>query len=112
MLFLLYYCATDSRHARARLPLALILALVTSVLIITWVLVYTLAIYKNEEVYLGEGKRTDVDGQEETHYQKRDKTEYIIYMIAVPCASIIFYSIAIFKTFDWVKRNERYRRSS
>ena len=48
--------------------MALILALVTSVLIITWVLVYTLAIYKNDEVYLGEGKRTDDNGREETHY--------------------------------------------
>ena len=92
--------------------MALILALATSVLIIAWVLVYTLAIYKNDEVYLGAGKRTDDNGQEETHYKKRSKDEYIAYMILVPCASIVFYSIAICKTFDWVNRNEKYRRSS
>ena len=79
VLYLLYFCQPDSHYGRRQLVVAVICALVTSVLIAVWIVVYIKCIYQYDEVYIGTG-RVAGEGEEDPgpNYDKQDKSEYII----------------------------------
>ena len=91
----------------------ILLALTTSVLITIWVIVYICCIYHSPDgqVWVGSGERAE-DGQEETNYSKQSKTQYLIIFLILPVLNIPYFIYHYFDTKDWVKRNEKYRRST
>jgi hypothetical protein len=62
---MLYFCTKDTSDSRKRLPTAIILAFVTEILLVVWVIVYIWFIYPRDEVFVGSGDRAD-DVEEET----------------------------------------------
>ena len=114
ILFSLYFCAQaskDDTHARERLPLAIILALTTAVLISLWVVVYIYCIYPDDEVYIGGGHKAE-DGDEETNYTKTSKGMYVLNMIFNHLVFAIYYSFLICMIQRWVELNKGYKKSS
>ena len=51
-LYIYYYSSRDSHSTRSNLPIALILATITSFLLVIWIIVYISAIYPKEKVYV------------------------------------------------------------
>ena len=63
-LYLMYWVGCDNMQHRKRLPLALILSALTAILLFTWIMVYILAIYDKEDVYIGHGEKADKEEEE------------------------------------------------
>ena len=72
-LFFNYFMGEDQDAARAKLPFAIWLAILSLVISSVWRMIYILAIYDEDEVYEG-GKPWDEDG-----YSKRSKKSYIVW---------------------------------
>ena len=68
-LFGMYLCSQDSEYSRNKLPTIMLLMWITALLLISLVLIYILAIYPYDDVYVGWGDKA-ADGEEETHYSK------------------------------------------
>ena len=60
---------------------------------------------------VGSGHAAD-EGEEETNYQAIDKGEYILENGLVHILNGILYFSFIFIARDWVKRNEKYEKST
>ena len=112
MLIMLYFCSKDSPDSRKRLPTAIILAFVTDILLVVWVIVYIWFIYPRDEVFVGTGDRAD-DGEEETNYSRSpSKPQYIFWAILLPLLNIPYYIYSYYQTKDWVRKNEGYQNSN
>ena len=113
MLVSLYFCMKDSDDSRKRLPLAVILAFTTSILIALWITIYICFIYPSDDdsVMVGTGDKAE-EGQEDPNYSKTSKESYLAWMLIFPILNITFYLNSYFVTKDWVRRNEGYRLSS
>ena len=61
----MFYCQKDHPNARSRLPFAILAAFIGSLLIFIWILVYSLAIYENDDnIRIGSGPVTP-EGEED-----------------------------------------------
>ena len=109
-LFLIYYCEKDSTYERSKLPLAVLLAFSSSLLIFTWMVVYILAIYPYDDVFIGMGEKAEEPSKEEG-YVKITRGEYLIAFGTWPAISAVFYLFSWLDTRDFIERNHGYQNS-
>jgi len=72
-----YFFAKDKRTTRSKIPVSCILSIVSVCLWCTWIIVFFLAIYKRDTVYMGVGPTSD-----ETNYKTSTKKQYIFQVLA------------------------------
>lgn len=110
-LFIYYYATKDSPFARSNLPIALILAVISSFLLFFWILIYILAIYPRDQVLVGKfDKETefnleDNDGAKQGKYTKQPKGTYLFTHSLLPVIMGIAYLVFFFITRDWADRH-------
>ena len=115
-LFVYYFVAPDSKASRAVLPWALLIAAISSGLLVIWVIIYISFIYRRDRVYVKKwDKDTDVtndfrdpeeDNRRKNSYTRESKSAYIIGHILSPLINGLAYLLFYFTTQDWVKRHE------
>ena len=108
-LMLYYWIAEDSKDSRAVVPWGFLLAGIANLLILIWVLVYILALYKKDKVYVpktidwggGESAAGDPDADEKksSDYYKMTKGSYLLGHVVAP-----FFNAILFFTFWWTSR--------
>ena len=75
-------------------------------------MIYVYGIYESDDhIMVGSGHAAD-EGEEETNYQAQDKGEYILENGLFHLINGIIYFIFIFLAYSWVKRNEKYEKST
>ena len=112
VLYFMYYCQKDHPSARARIPIAILCALIGSLAIFIWILIYVFGIYESDDhIMVGSGHAAE-EGEEETNYVAQDKGEYILEFGIFHLLNAFLYLLFIFIARDWVKRNEKYEKST
>ena len=106
-LFMLYFCQKDSTYERGKLPLAVLLAFITSITVVIWTVTYICFIYPREDIYIGIGDKAE-EGEEETNYNKISRAEYLTAFATWPALSAIFYLFSWLDTKDFITRNHGY----
>ena len=74
-------------------------------------MVYILAIYPEDEVWMGSGARAE-EGEEEKNYDKWSKDGYIMVWGSFYVVTAIYFFIMFFHARSWVERNKHHRFSS
>jgi len=77
---MVYFFAKDSRKTRVKMFSAVILSIISVVLWGVWQLIFFLAIYKRDTVYIGMGQAND-----ETNYHAVPKRTYLFTILAEVC---------------------------
>lgn len=72
-----YFFAKDKRTTRSKIPASCILSIISVCLWCTWIIIFFLAIYKKDTVYMGIGPTSD-----ETNYKTSTKKQYIFQVLA------------------------------
>ena len=107
MLFLLYWFGCDSAWHRGRLPLAVLMGALGSLLVFIWIMIFILAIYPDDEIWMGTGPKAP-DGQEELSYTKQSKDAYIVIQAGPHILNTIFYIIMWTTVSWWVEANRKH----
>mgnify|MGYP002635153020 CR=1 FL=1 len=112
-LYVYYFTAKDSHFSRSNLPIALILAVLTNLLLIIWILVYICCIYPRHDIFVNRYDRdTEVHDLDEGaddkkyKYSRQSKTYYIIAHCLAPVLNAIVFILFFFVTRDWVERHK------
>ena len=80
ILYLWYFIVADSPSSRAKVPWAILIAAIVNTLIVIWIVVYIMLIYKRDKVYVSSGKASDDDSgwyQDEERGDKKKKMKYV-----------------------------------
>ena len=128
ILYTIYFCKQDSPDARSLLPTALILAIVTNILLLVWIIIYIYKIDHRNSVTVhrqmnklsnsrcnGGPEDDQPDYNEERNkdrgYTEQDKTAYVLLHCLVPLISacVLFYYYLVIK--DWVRRHRNQRET-
>ena len=116
-LYIYYFSSRDSHSSRSNLPIALILATITSFLLVIWILVYIGAIYPKDKVYVNKWDKDtqlhveDEDEHKHYRYTKQSKGTYIFSHILSPLVNGIAYLLFFFVTRDWVNRHQNQEKA-
>ncbi len=111
-LYFHYLVQRDSPSTRSIIPWSLIIAAIVSFLIVIWIIVYILYIYKHDKVYIVYYDKKDSKYDEDTgqykpkkKYRKQSKFWYIITYILSPLLNGFLYLLFFFVAKDWVRRH-------
>ena len=80
ILYLWYFVTKDSPSSRSKVPIALLIAGIVNTLIVIWIVVYIMFIYKRDKVYVSSGKASDDDSgwyEDENPGDKKKKMKYV-----------------------------------
>mgnify|MGYP007096467133 FL=1 len=80
ILYLWYFVTKDSPSSRSKVPIALLIAGIVNTLIVIWIVVYIMLIYKRDKVYVSSGKASDDDSgwyEDENPGDKKKKMKYV-----------------------------------
>ena len=54
-----FFCMTDSPWSRKSIPVALLLAFISSFLMFIWIIIYIYGVYQRDDLYVGNGKAAE-----------------------------------------------------
>ena len=99
----------DSPRSRAQLPIALLLAFLTEILLAVWITTYILVLYEPEEVEI-----MQMVSSPSPHYEptRISKTEYLLWMALPWYIFSMIFLYAFLVAFYWVELNKDYKQSN
>ena len=111
-----YWIAADSKDSRAVVPWGFLLAAIANLLIFIWVLVYILALYKKDKVYVpktidwgGSSESAaddpDEDPKKSSNYYKMTKGNYLLGHVITPFFNAILFFVFWWTARGWVERH-------
>jgi hypothetical protein len=94
--YALYWCACHDTWHQRRIPSAIALAALGSLLLFIWIIIFITLVYEHDEVYIGRGPREEEEGKPDPNYStKLSKITYILGAAGIHLFNAIFY------TFMW-----------
>ena len=80
ILYIWYYVTKDSPESRSKVQWAILIAAIVNTLLVIWIVVYIMFIYKRDKVYVVSGKASsDDDGwyEDENPGEKKKQMKYV-----------------------------------
>ena len=77
-LFILYFFQDDTQPSRPKIPIAIICAFLTSILIALWITIYIAAIYPGDTVWTGSGEKPAPEDPNQQNEKRENKSSYIL----------------------------------
>jgi hypothetical protein len=114
--YIYYFSSRNRKGPRSWLPCANLLAFISSLLLIFWIIIYICVFYQRDEVFISKwdsnlNPNLETLEDQKGKWQKQSKAAYVIWHIIPPVTFGLAFLLFYFTTADWVKRHENQEKA-